>query len=165
MLAKNVNAWSSTVSVLQVLLYETAEIRNTSGNASWMPRSFRYILEDFVKHCDPSRVVPKLIPVSDEASKKIDRRGGWSYHQKAGLTYEHAVPLSTLFNILMNCRHSKSRIEKAVKKFFFITWVTDEEDRKLNDLGLRSAMPDGWVDSMCPRARYDAAGIVLQNTG
>ena len=128
-----------------------------------MPRSFRYVLEDFVRHCDPGRVAPKLIPVSFEAAKKIDARGGWSYHQKAGLTYEHAVPLRILFDLLFECKEDEERIEQTIKKFFFITWVTDEEDYKLNQLGLRSKMPEGWSSSMSPHARYEAAGISLSN--
>ena len=159
LLDNNMRGWQGLVNVIKVLLDETEKTREASQNLKWMPRSFRYILEDFAKHCDPSRVVPKLIPVSAEAAKKIESRGGWSYHQKVGLTYEHAVPLRTLFDLLMECRESKKDIEASIKKFFFVTWVTDEEDSRLNQLGLRSKMPDGWNPEASPHARYHAAGI------
>ena len=159
MLDSSAKDWESLVNVISVLLDETEKTRLASQNLRWMPRSFRYVLEDFIKHCDPSRVVPKLIPTSSQAAKKLESRGGWSQHQKAGLTYEHAVPLRVLFDLLMGCRESKEDIECTIKRFFFITWVTNEEDDSLDRLGLRSKMPPGWNSQKSPHARYQAAGI------
>ena len=37
------------------------------------------------------------------------------------------------------------------------TFVTKEEDKRINALGFRSKMPDGWDGNIF--ARYEAAGI------
>lgn len=43
-----------------------------------------------------------------------------------------------------------------------ICLVTDDEDKKLNDKGLRSSMPSGVSDfTVVPLARYDEAGVII----
>ena len=49
LLDNNMRDWQGLVNVIKVLLDETEKTREASQNLKWMPRSFRYILEDFAK--------------------------------------------------------------------------------------------------------------------
>ncbi len=133
--------------------------RQQTGKANWKPRGFRYVLEDIFHATDPNRVQAHLIPMSVEAAKLVPSGSKWAVCQDAGLTYEHAVPLGVIFERLMEVRDNLNAIQTVLENLFLITWVTKEEDTRLNQLGLNRRMPADWNGDVM--ARYNAAEIEL----
>ena len=94
------------------------------------------------------------------AQEPETKRGKWSQHRQASLTYEHAVPLGILHELLFDAREDISMLDPVLDKFFQTTWVTEAENRQIDSVGLRSKMPADW-DGFDRFARYEAAGIVF----
>ena len=111
-------------------------------------QGFRYDIADFVQEAWPEKGVPALIPVSVEARK----------HHAVGIKtrYEHAVPLSVQFK-LMVATETVEEMVAVIKRHYQTAFVTIEEDKRINALGFRSKMPDGWNGNIM--ARYEAAAI------
>ncbi len=131
--------------------------RKQTGKANWKPRGFRYVLEDVFHDTEPSRVQAHLIPMSVEAAKRVPAGSKWAVCQKAGLRYEHAVPLSVIFERLMDVRDDLDAIQTVVTNLYLIIWVTKDEDAKMGHMGLSRKMPVDWNGDLM--ARYNAAGI------
>jgi hypothetical protein len=61
------------------------------------------------------------------------------------LIHEHLVPKKILIDFLMNKENrSPKEINNFLKKLCVGVVITKSEDQKINDVGLRSKMPDGW---------------------
>jgi hypothetical protein len=54
--------------------------------------------------------------------------------------------------------HSEESVEKLLLNFYKLGVLTQEEDKVLNQLSLKSAMPNDW-DGINVFARYEKAGI------
>jgi hypothetical protein len=84
------------------------------------------------------------------------------------LQTDHAIPFKYLqVNLLaltdVTADSVRAALEK-LEKFTITVLITEEENRRLNARGYRSAMPDDW-DGIDPLARYKAVGIeVIENT-
>lgn len=81
---------------------------------------------------------------------------------------EHVVPIKVITDILIDeyklkCNKiTKAFIKNVLEKLLWCAFITEEENQKLNDLGLKNNMPDGWnwkKDS--PFARYELAKIKI----
>ena len=78
---------------------------------------------------------------------------------------EHVVPIKVITEILLSEYEkkgsiSKQFIKKVLDKLLWVVFVTEEENQRLNELGLKNDMPDDWdwkKDS--PFARYEKAKI------
>ena len=71
-------------------------------------------------------------------------------------TYEHAIPLSLVFEQLEKLGGSPSlqRIRAVLEKWDIPVIVTKEESAKLKRKNLASKMPPGWPGPAKPFARY-----------
>ena len=80
------------------------------------------------------------------------------------LVCDHAVPFNYLQDELLGISEVTARAVRDVLNRHGVTvLITKEEDRRLNQAGLRSRMPDDW-DGSDRLARYKAAGIkILRN--
>jgi hypothetical protein len=80
------------------------------------------------------------------------------------LMKDHAIPVSILRDMLFQ---EHPRTVEDVRAFMLAHYrfgiITDAEDRRLNKAGLRSRMPNGWVNGESPFARYEAVGIAAQD--
>ena len=75
------------------------------------------------------------------------------------LVKDHAVPVKIISEMLkqVNCP-SEASIEKLLLNFYRLGVLTHEEDKTLNQLNLKSAMPNDW-DGKNVFARYEKANI------
>ena len=75
------------------------------------------------------------------------------------LVKDHAVPVKIISEMLkqVNCP-SEASVEKLLLSFYRLGVLTHEEDKTLNQLNLKSAMPNDW-DGKNVFARYEKAGI------
>ena len=73
--------------------------------------------------------------------------------------HEHVVPKSVIIERLMALSAPTFQaVNDVLQRFCIGVVVTHEEDQRLNKLGLRAKMPEGW-DGEYPWARYKAANI------
>ena len=95
-----------------------------------------------------SKKVLRLTKRADWASKAA--RGKW--------TFEHAVPIKVLLELLCQCK-TRSKQRKLLDRYAIACLVTKDEDKKLRQRRLRSRMPEGWTCGDDVFARYNAVGI------
>lgn len=83
---------------------------------------------------------------------------------KEKLTHEHSIPKSIIIQKLLNLpKPTQAAVKQILTKYCIAVIITREEDKKLNDIGLRSKMPDDW-DNKDVYARYHRAKIdITQN--
>jgi len=77
---------------------------------------------------------------------------------RKAVTYDHAIPLRCLRAGLREAAETNETMGSFLAHFVKGVVITREENEKLNKLGLRSAMPDGW-DPADVMARYRVAEI------
>ncbi|MCE2571815.1 hypothetical protein [Motilimonas eburnea] len=78
-----------------------------------------------------------------------------------GLIREHLVPRTVIFNELLKIKRiTPKKVDDLLSELLIIVVVTKDEDRKLDQTGLRSKMPEGWCYGDDPFQRHKAAGIV-----
>lgn len=100
-------------------------------------------------------------------SKGIFTYGIWKYFNKQKIRWDHTVPTSVIIDKILSLYDSKSLTFEAfssiVQDAGFITIITEDEDKKLNELGLRQKMPADWDLNGATNAfaRYDKAGIEI----
>ena len=79
---------------------------------------------------------------------------------------EHVVSINTIISILSDQYQStpdnftKEFIKDVLEKCLWVVFITDDENKRLNQLGLKNKMPDGWswrTDN--PFIRYQMANI------
>lgn len=82
---------------------------------------------------------------------------------------EHVVPINVITEILIEEYKSKGEtitkayIKKVLERLLWCVFVTDEENKRLNDLGLKNNMPKGWNwKNDSPYARYELAKIKVE---
>jgi len=74
---------------------------------------------------------------------------------------EHAVPLMTIVNKLIELKHlTRKEVIGLLNQLFTVAIITKEEHSKLNSSGLRSTMPADW-DGIDPFARYAKVAIEI----
>ncbi|QDS98398.1 hypothetical protein [Adhaeretor mobilis] len=74
--------------------------------------------------------------------------------------HEHAVPKSVIIKMLFDLKNpTPEKVEDILSSFCVGVVVTREEDRTLNQNGLRLKMPEDW-DGDDRWARYQKVGIV-----
>lgn len=75
------------------------------------------------------------------------------------LIKDHAMPVKVISELLKqdDCPSEES-VEKLLLNFYKLGVLTQEEDKVLNQLSLKSAMPNDW-DGINVFARYEEAGI------
>lgn len=75
------------------------------------------------------------------------------------LIHEHLVPKKILIKHLINLKSPQSNeIYNFLEKYCIGVVVTKEEDKKINEAGLKSTMPENW-DNVDPWSRYEACDI------
>ena len=76
-----------------------------------------------------------------------------------GLVHEHLVPRKIVREMLLNLTDpTPEAIQSIFERYCIGVVVTQKEDARLNELGLRSKMPSDW-DNKNIFARYESAGI------
>lgn len=89
-------------------------------------------------------------------------------HRTVKSVEEHVVPINEIVKILTDQYTNRKEsfnhefIGKVLDKCLWIVFITDEENKKLNSLGLKNKMPDGWnweTDSAF--VRYEKANIIV----
>lgn len=74
---------------------------------------------------------------------------------------EHAVPFTVIIDRLMKMKPlTANGVTKLLKKWYVIRLVTQAEDVRLRESGLRFKMPDNW-NGKDVFARYKAVGIKM----
>ena len=146
------------LTLIQARLRSVAAVRVALGKPKFKTRGFRYDLEDFIHGVHPEKIDGYLIPASKAARARMPQQGKWK-PTEIGVSYEHAVPLSVLFEILMAERENLDEINATLSNLFHISWVTKEEDKQLNAAGFNRKMPAGWTPTDSPFTRYEAVGI------
>lgn len=82
--------------------------------------------------------------------------------QQKMLVHEHMVPKSLVIKRLKELENpTKESVKELLDFYCKAAVVTRDEDRRLNEEGLRSNMPIGW-DEKDVLARYALVGIVLR---
>jgi hypothetical protein len=85
-----------------------------------------------------------------------------SYLVDKGLIHEHIVPKRILIDKLLNeIPYNQQEIFNFLDVFCIGVVVTKDEDRALNNAGLKHKMPDSW-DHKDPWARYKKVDINVQ---
>jgi len=80
-----------------------------------------------------------------------------------GLVGDHCVPLNSIFAYLVkekqNSTFSRDEIERFLDYHLEVVMITKEEDKILNDNGVKSKMPNDWEFFGDKYARYKISGI------
>jgi hypothetical protein len=88
---------------------------------------------------------------------------GVEANPKAKLTFEHVVPKRVVIDFLLSLfptELSLERVETIMARLTVGCLVTRDEDGRLNDAGLKEAMPIGWsAVTGNPWDRYAQAGL------
>lgn len=102
----------------------------------------------------------KTIKMSGVSQKKnISRSKKAMGKENKHCIVEHVVPQMFFVDEFMGMQSpNKKKIEDILRKYFRVLLVTNEENKKLTELKLRSKMPDGW-DREDIWARYKLTGI------
>lgn len=79
---------------------------------------------------------------------------GQTEDKKSLLLFEHATPNRVMRDLILENREDTNKI---LEENYVVSWITREEDARLNEAGLRSSVPCGgtWQD------RYAAANIEM----
>lgn len=79
---------------------------------------------------------------------------------KTKLIKDHSIPIKKISEILLQQKGNplEKNIEQLLLKFYSLGVITFAEDLKLNQIKLKSKMPEDW-DGDAVFARYDKAGI------
>jgi len=79
------------------------------------------------------------------------------------VTHEHVIPHSIVMNKLFSLDSlTNENIMSIIQKYYVICAITKEEDKRLNAIGLKSKMPEGWDEANDNVfARYESAGISI----
>lgn len=87
-------------------------------------------------------------------------------NREAKTVEEHVVPIKTIVEILtdqyINRKESFNYefVRRVLEKCLWVVFITDEENKRLNSLGLKKTMPNGWNwETDSPFIRYDIAQI------
>jgi hypothetical protein len=81
---------------------------------------------------------------------------------KKSVTYDHTIPLATLRQKLKDATVSREAMYEFLMRFIKGVVITRAEDKRLNKLGLRKALPP---EALCHdmMARYRSAGIDFES--
>ncbi len=80
------------------------------------------------------------------------------------LMKDHAIPVAVLRDMLFEMQPGSSgELREIMLKHYRFGIISYDEDRRLNEAGLRSRMPHGRQRGDSPFARYQSAGIVTQD--
>ena len=87
-------------------------------------------------------------------------------NRNAKTVEEHVVPIKTIVDILTaqftnrRALFNREFIKMVLEKCLWVIFITDEENKRLNSLGLKKTMPNGWNwETDSPFIRYDIANI------
>lgn len=94
------------------------------------------------------------------SSKNIRTPRGRKIAANDGWEIEHAVPKSVVVKMIDATGLDPVRIQHIIETYTVAYYIPKEEHARINRMGLRSKMPDGW-DGIDPLARYRAAGLDL----
>jgi hypothetical protein len=105
--------------------------------------------------------IDSMVTLGYSAKGKMQERNGKAAYR------EHIVPIdwciTKAFEMLQN-GHSVEDVAQMFKRNIKVVLISDEEQDLLdNKLGLRTTMPEGFVDGNDPLTRLKYAGILLEN--
>lgn len=82
------------------------------------------------------------------------------------LMKDHAIPVAVLRDMLFDEQpNAIELIRSFMLRYYRFGIITEGEDHRLNEAGLRSRMPPDWAKDDSPFSRYDDVGIVAQDQG
>ena len=119
--------------------------------------------QQHIRAGDPKRMISQYIryaldQIRNEylyVSKKAEKPND-------GIIRDHVVPHVIILKKLLALNPvSIEGVEDIIDRYYVICAITRDENKMLNDAGLKSKMPDGWEESRGqePFARYDHVGI------
>lgn len=158
---------SSQINLLRAHRNVVKELHSEGKTKNRLSRTFRTALTEVLEVSNHPQTSSITCQVSVQAMKIIKENGlprSWFVCTRLGLRYEHAVPLSILYEIIgeafdRDC--SDVEVQELIARYLVPTWVTLEEDAALNR-GLKSKMPAGWKNGDDAFARYTAVGIDIE---
>ena len=139
---------------------EIPAIRKLKGNSSYLLNN---MIAKYTLYNDE-------YSISEKALKRLNSDGidlNQTYNRKKfygseqPYIYEHAIPASVIRKLLCNCK--KNEFENIFNNAGIVALILKEEDKKLNQCGLKSKMPEKWKIGEDPKARYQYAGINISN--
>lgn len=123
------------------------------------------ILKSKLHHGTKFAVLAEVVWVWSEFEGKYQGCKYWSEralrvrNDSKILVHDHIVPKKIVYDMLFGLGAPSARaVRRILRRFCIGAIITREEDQRLNALGLRSRMPDGW-DGRDPWARYRKAGV------
>lgn len=135
------------------MLWARVEMHRETGNFG---RGFRYDIEALAPYW-PESLDWQKVPVSVEAQKILNANEGSKISRfKLGITWEHEQPLSVITKMVL-ATSSKAEMMQVLKDYLRCSYITREEDKRMNAMGLRSKMPAGL--ETVAGARYQVANI------
>ena len=97
-----------------------------------------------------------LLHPASHAALKIPRKD-WSGRN---VTVEHSIPVSILYSAFIE--EGNPGDLRAVIDAYYVAVVTQVENKRLRDAGLRQSMPSGWEWGDDPLARWKTVGIEVE---
>jgi len=114
---------------------------------------------------DPPRIYSQYIRYALDEFKDLNFfiSTGASGLKRADVIHEHVIPHHLIMKKLITLDElTDEKIMAVLNKFYFICRITKDEDKRLNNEGLRSKMPNGWNEERdSVFARYEKVGISL----
>jgi hypothetical protein len=86
---------------------------------------------------------------------------GMAVRSNQGYEMDHAVPIDAIREMLDRSDLSRDAVERILRKYLVVYYISREEHARLSGMGLRSSMPPDW-DGEDVQARYRAIGIRLE---
>lgn len=95
-------------------------------------------------------------PLISPAALEIKNNG----LESRNLTLEHGVPVSVISKEVLKLeKPTATDVASVIYSYVALAVITNEEDKRIDKLGLRSKMPNGWNNDKY--IRYKLAGIEL----
>ena len=152
------------IHALALVVKATRDFQTAFGKRKSLP--IRQALYDFWETRDYS---PKSLKRPDwtAAARKVYRKTG----RKGDIIYDHAVPLRLVVDDLLAADlNNPDAIKQVLDEKLHIRLISQDEDARLREAGLRQSMPPEYDDPGSlyyrdPLARYRTVGIDLGEDG
>jgi len=137
---------------------------NDANTISLTKSKITDMMRAITDYCGNNKYLYQNPKRSQKAYKYSD--DAWALRDKEknqGLVGDHCVPLNSIFAYLVkekqNSTFSRDEIEHFLDYHLEVVMITKEEDKILNDNGLKSKMPNDWDFFEDKYARYKISGI------
>lgn len=163
-MTKFIDLIDAQVRLLQGHVSLVEEMQRTTKTKNNLARIFRCALEEPLEVTGYAPVCAGTCGISKKAMVRLNGERPQSRREygKAGLRYEHPIPLtSVLHPLLKGALADPIKARQMIIEYLRPAWITVEEDQELALAGLSRRMPDVWKVGDDVFARYKAVNIEL----